>query len=312
MDADVADDVSCYARSQRLARAGRLAARADDGGDAMLDLNPHVKASKYILCLIAVCACGGRDVGRRDSNPADAHPTVLRAAAASDLIDVLPAWAQAFEAKTGVAVQPTFGSSGKLAEQIRAGAPYDVFLSADRALVESLARDGAILNDSARPYAVGRLALAVRSDLASRLRTLDDLKRPEVKVIAVANPDVAPYGRAARATLTHAKLWDVLHDKVVLVENVRQALQHVESGDADAAFVSRSAVPAGAVSFVNLDPSAYEPIVQTLGVVARSASPGQAEEFARFILSDEGRAILLAFGFDAPAISPQAHPAAGR
>ncbi len=259
--------------------------------------------------MLAACGCG-RDVDSRGSAGKSLPAVVLRVAAASDLIDALPACAQAFTARTGVAVEPTFGSSGKLAEQISAGAPFDVFLSADRELVESAAREGAITPISMRPYAVGRLTLAVRAELTARVRTLDDLRRPEVKVIAVANPDVAPYGRAARATLTRAKLWDALHDKVALVENVRQALQHVESGDADAAFVSRSNPAANGVVFVDLDQSLHEPIVQTLGVVARSAVKKEAEAFAQFLVSDDGRAILHARGFDPPPAAKTPEPAA--
>ncbi len=130
----------------------------------------------------------------------------VRVAAASDLQPVFSPLAQAFRSRTGYRVEFVAGASGQLAEQIRQGAPFDVFLSADRAFVQKLADAGIVQGESMRPYALGRLAIASRNDLGGGplIAKLSDLTRPEVRNVAIANPDTAPYGRAARQALERA------------------------------------------------------------------------------------------------------------
>jgi molybdate transport system substrate-binding protein len=193
-----------------------------------------------------------------------------------------------------------FGASGQLTEQIRRGAPFDVFLSANESFVRSLTHDGIIKPESVHAYAQGTLVLAVYKKLGDRVSSINDLVRPEVKKIAVAFPDVAPYGKAAIEAIERAGLKEKLGAKIVLAESVRQALFYAQRGNAEAAFIGRAIADVPEIKVVEVDRELYNPIVQALGVVSAAARPAEADRFAQFVLGDEGQAILKQFGFSAP------------
>lgn len=172
----------------------------------------------------------------------------------------------------------TFGSSGMLARQIAHGAPYDVFLSADDKY------GGA----GARPYAIGRLALWSQGAKVKDLAALAN-----VRWIAIANPEHAPYGRAARQTLERSGLWPRVRDKIVLAENVRQAFQFAESGNADACLVAYPLVrPRGGL---RLDAKLHDPLRQVGRVVKRSPA---ADAFLEALTGPRGQTMLKAAGFE--------------
>jgi molybdate transport system substrate-binding protein len=223
--------------------------------------------------------------------------TPLRVAAASDLQAVLPKLADRFQVRSGIVVMPTFLSSGVLAQQIKQGAPYDLFLAANEAFVRDLAGGGYIRPESVRAYARGSLVLAAYGELDGRVASLNDLLRPEVRKIALANPETAPYGKAGKQALERAGLWEQLQPKIVIAESVRQALLYAQKGDAEAALVGRAIADVPEVRTVQIDPKLYDPIVQALGIVTESTRRSDSEAFARFILSEEGQAILKEFGF---------------
>jgi molybdate transport system substrate-binding protein len=224
----------------------------------------------------------------------------LKVAAASDLQAALPKLIDKYKAAGGGEVVVSFGPSGQLAEKIRQGADFDVFLAANRAFVDDLAKRGDVRPDSARPYARGTLVLAVPERLAGTIKTLDDLTKSEVKVIALANPRIAPYGAAGKQALERSGLWPKIESKIVQPESVRQALQYVESENAEAALVGRAIVGVPGVRAVAIDADLYEPIIQGMGIVARTAQPREAESFARFVLGPEGQGVLSSFGFAPP------------
>ncbi len=201
----------------------------------------------------------------------------LLVAAASDLAPIESPLKAIFE-RENVKIRFVLGSSGQLASQIRHGAPYDVYLSANEAFVNDL-REQKLLVETAR-YATGRLAA---------------LEGAEVRHIAVANPAHAPYGVAAREALEAAGLWRRLEGKIVLAENVRQTVQFVESGNADAALTAWSLVK-GKPRAVKLP----EFVIQAGGVVAASRNQQLGGRFLRLLRSPEGRKILAAAGFDPP------------
>ncbi|HEU5115494.1 MAG TPA: molybdate ABC transporter substrate-binding protein, partial [Isosphaeraceae bacterium] len=200
-----------------------------------------------------------------ESTPAEPEP--LRVAAASDLQTALPILAARFRQDTGIRIEPTFGSSGQLAQQIEQGAPFDVFLAANRQYVEELAKKRYINPSSVRPYARGSLVLAVHEDVGKWFTSLDDLRKPAIKKVAIANPEFAPYGLAARQALESAGLWDELQPKLVQAESVRQALQFVESGNAEVGLVSRANADSRSLRIIPVNPDLYEPLVQALGIV---------------------------------------------
>ena len=225
------------------------------------------------------------------------QPAPLRIAAASDLQLALPRLVDRFQATSATTGSTTFGASGQLAEQIKQGAPFDVFLSANETFVRDLADGGFIEAASVHRYARGSLVLAVYRASDEKVQSLDDLKRPEVKKIALANPAIAPYGKAGKQALVNAGLWEQLEPKIVIAESVRQALLYVQKGDVEAALVGRAIAKVPETRTVEVDPKLYDPIVQALGVVSATKHNVEAQEFVHFVLGAEGRAILKEFGF---------------
>jgi molybdate transport system substrate-binding protein len=225
----------------------------------------------------------------------------LRIAAASDLQAALPKLGDAFQARSGIVIAPSFLSSGVLAQQIKQGAPYDVFLAANESFVRDLARGGFIRPESVHAYARGSLVLAVYGEMGGQIGSLGDLTRPEVKKIALADPETAPYGRAGKQALERARLWEKLQPKIVVAESVRQALLYAQKGNAEAALIGRAIAGIPEIRTVEIDPGLYDPIVQALGIVADSSRRADAEAFVKFVLDNEGQAILKEFGFQ-PAV----------
>lgn len=212
----------------------------------------------------------------------------LLVAAAADLVRTQTFLSEPF-AKN---VRFTFGSSGMLARQIENGAPYDVYLSANEAFVSQLTKTGKIIPDSVVNYANGRLGLWSRS---GRFRKLEDLLDPGVRHVAIANPMYAPYGMAAREALKGRGLWEKLEKKLVYGENVQQALQFAQSGNADAVITAWSLVhDRGGVL---LPADWHQPIRQVGGAVAGRPNAEAARRFLRFLSSPEGRKILEKSGF---------------
>lgn len=156
-------------------------------------------------------------------------------AAASDLAPAIPAISEQVQRTMGVKLRVSVGSSGQLARQIEQGAPFDLFLSADEDFVRQVVQAGRGDAATVRIYATGRLALWSKTGLARRL---EDLAKPEVKRVAMANPAHAPYGRLAKAALERAGLWKLVEPKVILAETVRQTMQFAGTGNVDAALTS--------------------------------------------------------------------------
>lgn len=244
-----------------------------------------------------IAGCGDSTRGTPSQPSAGAGSSPLRIAAASDLQAALPRLGERFQASRGVAITATFLSSGVLAKQIQQGAPFDIFLSANEGFVRDLTAGGTIRPESVHAYARGSLVLAVYGELGDRVRSLADLANPEVKKIALANPETAPYGRAGKQALERAGLWEKLQPKIVIAESVRQALLYAQKGDAEAALVGRAIAGVPEVRTVEIDPALHDPIVQAMGIVADSPRRADAEAFVAFVMGEDGQAILKEFGF---------------
>lgn len=228
----------------------------------------------------------------------------LRVAAASDLQVVMPVLAARFQADTGVEVEPVFGASGQLAQQIKAGAPFDLFLSANRKFVADLASSGAIRPETVKPYTRGVLVLAVNTVVDPGVKGLPDVAGDKVKAIAIANPEIAPYGAAAKQALERAGLWEKVRPKLAQSETVRQALQFVQSGNAEVGLVGKAIADVKGIRAIPLPPDGYDPIIQAMGIVKGSKRAGDAERFATFLLGEVGQGILRDFGFRSAGDSP--------
>lgn len=227
----------------------------------------------------------------------------LRVAAASDLRVALVEVASAFKVSPGGRdVEPVYGSSGTFFAQIREGAPFDVFLSADLDYSRRLAGEG--LSEAPFLYAVGRLALVVSKDTGLDPKGFGDLLRgPAIRRLAIANPAHAPYGRAAEAALRSWKVYDAIATKIVLGDSVSQALQFLDSGSAQAALVALPLVQSRSRELaIGVVPETAHPPIEQAGVVLkRTRDLEGARAFRAFLLSDAGRAILTRHGFTLPA-----------
>lgn len=191
-------------------------------------------------------------------------------------------------------VRFTLASSGSLAQQIENGAPFDVFLSANDQFVKQLVDSGKIDGSTVVIYAQGRIALWSQD---GSVHTLEDLKKPGVKHVAIANPEHAPYGMAAKAALEKSGVWPAIQSKIVYGENVRQALQFAESGNADAVITSWTLL---AGRGIQVPTSLYPPIRQAGGVVKSSANAEAARRFLKFLTGPQGRKILEGGGLFPP------------
>lgn len=223
-----------------------------------------------------------------------AEESQLTVAAAADLASAQQDLADGFSRLQPVSVRFSIGASGLLAKQIENGAPFDVFLSANEKFVKDLAAKGAVDQSTIRIYAVGRLGLWSRD---GKIRSIAELTGPGVKRVAIANPQIAPYGVAAREFLERAGVWKSVEPKIVYGENVTQAFQYAESGNADAAITSWTLV--SSKNGILLPPD-HSPIRQACGVVAASKQKEIAEKFLKFLLSPEGLAILSRHGLVQP------------
>jgi molybdate transport system substrate-binding protein len=229
-----------------------------------------------------------------------AEPAPLQVAAASDLVLALPEIGQQFEKTTGRKLRFSFGSSGLLAHQIEHGAPFDLFFSANLEFVGAVVRAGVCGAESKRLYARGELVLYTPSGV-SPPRTLADLRDPRFRKIAIARPEHAPYGRAAKEALLATKLWQTLLPRLIYGENIQQTLAFVESGNAEAALVARSLLMNVSGANLPIDAALHGPIDQALVICGDSEERKQAARtFADFVISPAGRKILSRYGFSFP------------
>lgn len=270
-----------------------------------------VKQRRQARLILSVFCLFGLGCGRAapTDSPSSEKAETLRIAAATDLQRVLPDLVEKYKGRDADVVL-TFGASGQLAEQIRKGAPFDVFLSANMKFVEDLEREGVVAAGSVRPYARGALVVAVHQAASGDVDGIADLVKPKVRKIAIANPKFAPYGAAANQALERAGLGGSLGPKLVLAESVRQAFIYVEQGDAEAALVSRSLIAdGGGLKVIEVDSGLYDPLIQGLGIVAQSDKLDRARRFVEFVVGEAGQSILGAHGFRAPGEKAEA-PAA--
>jgi len=221
----------------------------------------------------------------------------LTVAAAADLHFAFTEISRQFQKETGVPVTLVFGSSGQLAQQIENGAPFDLFAAASEAYIDRLAARGLIVPGSRQLYAQGRLAIVVNRQSGRTVERLEDLADPSLGPIAIANPDHAPYGLAARQALERAGLWEQVQPRIVMGENVRQALQFVQTGDAPVGIVALSVADVPEVRYTLISPDLHEPINQALAILKSSAQPELARRFIEFVNGPVGRPIMRRYGF---------------
>lgn len=249
---------------------------------------------------IAVLLCSAIFAGA-GSGPAQP----LTIAAASDLQWVLKETATRFEAKTGVPVTLSFGSSGNFYSQIENGAPYDLFFSADVEYAKKLAENNFAEPGSLLQYATGKIVLWVPNDSPLELsKGLEALRNPSIRKLAIANPAHAPYGRAAEMALKKSGLWEIVSTKIVQGENISQTAQLVQSGNADAGILALSLVVAPTMKaqgrYFVIPPELYSPLQQACVVLKTSPHKAEARQFVEFLKTAEIRRLFEQYGFSVP------------
>ena len=260
----------------------------------------------FAIAASSGCGSASRDVGSTVSTPAASttlqppEAGALMVYAASDMAPVLAELGPKFATQTGVAVTVNLGATGQLVQQVTAGAPADVFLAASVSALDQLDAGGLLEPGSSQTYARGRLALVSRDGLTPSLATLADLRSDDVGRIALANPEQAPYGRAAKEALISAGLWEALQPRLVFAESARQAQQIVGTGNAGAGFVPLSLALAAEESYVLVPQDLYAPLEQGLAVIAGAKHPEAARAFVEYLTGPDGRVLLEKYGFDVP------------
>ena len=221
----------------------------------------------------------------------------IRVAAASDLKFVLGELGARFEREAHLKLAITYGSSGNLARQLEQGLPMDLFLSADEALIARLHKGG-WARDAGVVYARGRLAWVVPKTSITTLDTELKGMRGYTGKLSIANPEHAPYGRAARAALQKAGLWEALQAQLVLGENVSQAMQFVSTGAAPAAIVALSLASApelaARIRYVALNPALHPPIIQRMAL--HRAAPPAAWKFYEYLQTPAAKQLFEQHG----------------
>jgi len=241
----------------------------------------------------------------RQSGPgAGQSATEITVSAAADLTPAFEEMGKLFERETGVKVRFNFGSTGQLAQQIEQGAPVDLFAAANAQFIDELEQKNLILPDTKALYAQGRITIWTRADSPLRLERVEDLARADVRKVAIANPEHAPYGIAAREALQSAGVWQAVQPKLVFGENVMQTLQYAETGNVDAAIVALSISVGSAGRWSLVPQESYKPLNQALAVIKSSRHEAEARRFATFINSPSGRAVMRKYGFVLPGEEP--------
>jgi molybdate transport system substrate-binding protein len=243
--------------------------------------------------LVAAVTAGPARAQARPSAP-------LTVFAAADLGPPLKQIVPQFERQTGSSVTVVVGSTGMLAQQIRNGAPADVFFAANESFIKELAAENLTLRQTHALYARGRIATVTLKSSGIRIVELTDLADPRVRRIAIANPQHAPYGLAARQALEAAGVWKIVEPKLVFGENVQQAVQFVRSGSAQAGLVARSVADTPDLQWQLVDDRLHAPLNQVAAVTARTKQPGLSMSFVEFVNGAQGRLVMRQFGFLLP------------
>jgi molybdate transport system substrate-binding protein len=229
-------------------------------------------------------------------------PITLHIAAAADLQPVMPVLAAAYEKETGIKLEVSFGSSSALATQIINGAPMDIFLGADFTFPEKIVAANLADQPAPTPYANGTLVVWTRNDSGIKPVSIDRITDANVTRIAVADQFHAPFGRAAYAAMESMKLLDKVKSKLVTAENVAQAAQFAESGNAQIAFISltlASTPHMKEIGAFNRVPAVTYPAIHQCGVViTRSHNLTEAHNFLNWLTSTKVQNNLTQFGLD--------------
>ncbi|WP_163853208.1 molybdate ABC transporter substrate-binding protein [Paenibacillus elgii] len=276
-----------------------------------------IAASCLFLLLALSLAIGLTGCGEAKPTPADApkagqetkqaapaEKVELTVSAAASLTDALKEIQTAYESKNaGIKLNFNFGASGALQQQIEQGAPADVFLSAAAKNMKALVDKQLVDAAQQKNLLINELVVVVPEGGQAQVGTVVDLAKPEVKHVAIGEPESVPAGGYAKEALTNAKQWDALQPKLVMAKDVRQVLTYVESGNAEAGFVYKTdALTSKKVKIAfNVDPKTYKPVEYPAGIVKATKHAKEAEAFYTYLQSKEATDVFANYGFTVPA-----------
>lgn len=224
----------------------------------------------------------------------------LTVAAASNLTDAFADIGPRFTSKTGIRVVFSFGATADLTKQIENGAPFDVFASADSEHVEQLEGKGLLAPGTRALYARGRLVMWLPPESNLKAERIQDITAKPFERIAIAKPDVAPYGRATVESLRALGIWNEIEARVIYGQNVSQTKQYAATGNAEVAFIPLALVKPGEGSYIEVSEDSHRPIDQALGIIKDSSKQAAARQFVDFLLSPEGQELLIKKGYSKP------------
>lgn len=204
---------------------------------------------------------------------------------------------KAYTTKNRAIVIMSYDATQNIAKQIENGAPFDVFVSADLEVIARLRTENLIVRESEKIFARGSLVLWLPPSSKLKISKLEDLSNSDITRIAIANPEIAPYGRAAVDVLKKMKLWEKVKDKVLYGQNVTQVKQYAETGNVDVAFVALAIVKDSQGTIIEVDEGFHQPLDNSIAIIKDSESKEAAQKFIDFVLSDEGKAILNKYGY---------------
>ena len=250
-----------------------------------------------VVCSIATCT-GLTGAFPAPSRAAEAEE--LTVAAAADLIFAFKEIGHQFEDSTGCKLIFSFGSTGTLALQISNGAPFDVFAAANVRFIENLKAKGLIIEDSQQLYAQGRIVIGISKKAGVVAGSIKDLQNPAFQKIAIANPDHAPYGLAAKQAMQATNLWDAVRSRIVYGENIRQTMQFIQTGNADAGIVALSVANVPEITYAIIPDSLHAPLYQALAIVKTTRHERLARQFIEYLNGPHGRPIMKKYGFLLP------------
>lgn len=259
---------------------------------------PIVRLFVAATSLVALAGCGS-------SPESTSNTAAVLVAAASDLRPAFEELAPQFTKDTGIPVTFSFGSSGQLREQIVNGAPFDVFASANSEFVDDVIDAQRAKADTKTTYARGRIVLWASSS-NNVPRDISELATSRYTRIAIANPNHAPYGLAAKQALTSAGVWNAVSNKLVLGENISDTKKIVDSGNVDAGIIALSLAIADGGAYVEIPEKLHEPLLQSVVVTTTGAQQTGGKKWVDFMMSTAGARIMSKYGFVPPQTSSTA------
>ena len=265
----------------------------------------RIKSQQYVSLLIFTCLTFSISLGTilgvslgvslGMSLPAKAATTPLRIAVASNFFPVLEKIIPQFTKQTQITPQLISGATGTLFLQIKHGAPFDVFLAADTKRPQQLKQAQLLIPNSVHTYAYGQLALWSAFNESLTLTVLANVLSQ--KRFAIANPKIAPYGKAAKEVLTHVNLWSMYKNKFIMGTNINQTFQQVRSKAVYAGIIANSQLRLNNLTGELIPETYYQPIEQQMGVLTRSKNVEAAKQFQQFLLSESVQQQLINYGY---------------